>query len=263
MKKDKKKSIRILLIILTILSIGVNVYSHSGKTDSNGGHKDNQNKSGLGSYHYHCGGHPAHLHTNGICPYAPNSSSTKSNTSSYSSDQKATSTIPENIDVTEIKINEKLEKIEIGESKILTATIIPDNASDKNITWSSSNENVATVSATGKVIAKTPGIAYITATSSNGKSDTIEINVKKLPKTENSIVTKTNITNTNNINNTTTSDKKESSNPIVGILTIGLIGGGGYLGYKRHRKRKEKNNNTNNINNHSNINISNKQHKTK
>ncbi len=44
--------------------------AHSGRTDSNGGHRDNKNKSGLGSYHYHCGGYPAHLHTNGICPYA-------------------------------------------------------------------------------------------------------------------------------------------------------------------------------------------------
>lgn len=43
--------------------------AHSGRTDANGGHKDNKNKSGLGSYHYHCGGHPAHLHPNGVCPY--------------------------------------------------------------------------------------------------------------------------------------------------------------------------------------------------
>ena len=44
--------------------------AHSGRTDANGGHRDNKNKSGLGSYHYHCNGHPAHLHTNGVCPYA-------------------------------------------------------------------------------------------------------------------------------------------------------------------------------------------------
>lgn len=44
--------------------------AHSGRTDRYGGHRDNKNKSGLGSYHYHCGGHPAHLHENGICPYA-------------------------------------------------------------------------------------------------------------------------------------------------------------------------------------------------
>lgn len=43
--------------------------AHSGRTDSGGGHKDNKNKSGLGSYHYHCGGYSAHLHENGVCPY--------------------------------------------------------------------------------------------------------------------------------------------------------------------------------------------------
>ena len=45
------------------------VEAHSGRTDKSGGHKDNKNKSGLGYYHYHCGGNPAHLHKNGVCPY--------------------------------------------------------------------------------------------------------------------------------------------------------------------------------------------------
>lgn len=44
--------------------------AHSGRTDASGGHRDNKNASGLGSYHYHCGGYPAHLHPNGVCPYA-------------------------------------------------------------------------------------------------------------------------------------------------------------------------------------------------
>ena len=56
--------------------------AHSGRTDSNGGHKDNKNVSGLGSYHYHCGGYPAHLHNNGACPY--NSSNSNDFTSSSS-----------------------------------------------------------------------------------------------------------------------------------------------------------------------------------
>lgn len=51
--------------------------AHGGRTDSNGGHKDNKNKSGLGYYHYHCGGYPAHLHTDGICPYSSNSSTSQ------------------------------------------------------------------------------------------------------------------------------------------------------------------------------------------
>ena len=55
------------------------VQAHSGRTDASGGHHDNKNVSGLGSYHYHCGGHPAHLHNDGICPYS--SSATTANTS--------------------------------------------------------------------------------------------------------------------------------------------------------------------------------------
>lgn len=49
--------------------------AHSGRTDARGGHRDNKNKSGLGSYHYHCGGYPAHLHKNGVCPYSSAASS--------------------------------------------------------------------------------------------------------------------------------------------------------------------------------------------
>ncbi|MFR4926656.1 MAG: YHYH domain-containing protein [Clostridium sp.] len=40
--------------------------AHQGRTDANGGHHDYKNKSGLGSYHYHCGGNPAHLHQTGL-----------------------------------------------------------------------------------------------------------------------------------------------------------------------------------------------------
>lgn len=74
------KKIFIYVMALTILFTGVDmafntsfitssVEAHSGRTDSSGGHKDNKNKSGLGSYHYHCGGNPPHLHKNGVCPY--------------------------------------------------------------------------------------------------------------------------------------------------------------------------------------------------
>lgn len=52
--------------------------AHSGRTDGNGGHHDYKNKSGLGAYHYHCGGHPAHLHPNGVCPYAGTGSNSQS-----------------------------------------------------------------------------------------------------------------------------------------------------------------------------------------
>ena len=236
MRKNKKKIISILLIILSIISIGVNAYAHSGRTDSGGGHKDNNNKSGLGSYHYHCGGHPAHLHTNGVCPYSSSSSASKSSTSSSSSSSaKTTSTVPTTIAVTDIKINENVTNMEEGENKKLTTIITPDNATDKNITWKSSDESIATVSTTGEVTAKKYGTVDITATSTNGKTSTIKINIKESPKTENSAIINTSSTNKNNTTNTTT-NSNEDSNPLAGIITLGLLGGGGYLGYKKFKK---------------------------
>lgn len=250
MRKNKKKIISNLLIILSIISICVNVYAHSGRTDSNGGHKDNKNKSGLGSYHYHCGGHPAHLHTNGVCPYASSSSSSKSGTSSSSSSSKSitssssssstkpTSTIPTTIAVTNIKINENVKNMKEGESQKLTATVTPDNATNKNITWKSSDESIATVSTTGEVTAKKYGTVNITATSANGKTSTIKINIKESPKTENRAIINTSSTNKKNITNNTTTNSNEDSNPLGGFLTLGLLGGGCYYGYKKYKKSK-------------------------
>lgn len=234
MRKNKKKIISILLIVLSIISIGVNAYAHSGRTDSRGGHKDNNNKSSLGSYHYHCGGHPAHLHTNGVCPYSSSSSTSKNSTSSSSSSStKTTSTVPTTIAVTDIKINENVTNMEEGKSKKLTATITPNNATDKNITWKSSDESIATVSTTGEVTAKKYGTVDITATSGNGKTSTIKINIKESPKTENSAIINTSSTNKNNITNNTTTSSNEDSNPLGGFLTLGLLGGGSYWGYKK------------------------------
>lgn len=60
---------KLLFSLLAVIVLATAAIAHGGRTDSSGGHKDNQNKSGLGSYHYHCGGNPAHLHKNGVCPY--------------------------------------------------------------------------------------------------------------------------------------------------------------------------------------------------
>ena len=63
---------RLLAFVLVLCSLFSCAYAHSGKTDSSGGHKDKYNESGLGSYHYHHG-YSAHLHPNGVCPYASTS----------------------------------------------------------------------------------------------------------------------------------------------------------------------------------------------
>lgn len=59
----------LVLALLLAAAMTTSALAHSGRTDKNGGHKDNKNVSGLGSYHYHCGGNPPHLHSGGNCPY--------------------------------------------------------------------------------------------------------------------------------------------------------------------------------------------------
>ena len=58
--------------------------------------------------------------------------------------------------------------IYVGESKAITATVKPDDATNKTLTWKSSDETVATVDATGKVTGKKIGTATITATAQDG-----------------------------------------------------------------------------------------------
>lgn len=89
MNKLKKYGV-LLLSCLTLSTAAATTFpanvitaeAHSGRTDAYGGHHDYKNKSGLGSYHYHCGGHPAHLHTNGVCPYASGYQKTDSSAAS-------------------------------------------------------------------------------------------------------------------------------------------------------------------------------------
>ena len=55
-----------------------------------------------------------------------------------------------------------------GESKAITATVKPDDATNKELTWKSSDESIATVDNTGKVTGKKIGTATITATARDG-----------------------------------------------------------------------------------------------
>ncbi len=255
MRKNKGKIISILLIALSVISIGITTYAHSGKTDSSGGHKDNKNKSGLGSYHYHCGGHPAHLHTNGVCPYSSSSkkttsSSSKGTTTSSSSNTKAKTTTyketktttPSTVAVTSIQINENIESMDEGDSKTLTATITPSNATDKNVTWKSSDDSILSVSTTGEITAKKSGTAEITATSSNGKVSIIKISVKEEIKEEakepikDNTVTSTATIYKNNITNNTITNTQEDSNVLVGVAAVAILGGAGYWAHKKMKK---------------------------
>ncbi len=66
--------------------------------------------------------------------------------------------------VTSITLDKASLSMHIGETETITATLNPDNATDKSVTWSSSDVSVATVTE-GKVTAKKSGTAIITAKS--------------------------------------------------------------------------------------------------
>lgn len=92
------------------------VEAHSGRTDSSGGHKDNKNKSGLGSYHYHCGGYPAHLHKNRVCPYKKTSTTKSvSSTTNKATSSSATSNNSESSKLSKEEIKKVQKKLnELG-----------------------------------------------------------------------------------------------------------------------------------------------------
>lgn len=81
--------------------------------------------------------------------------------------------------VEEIILSKSEVTIEIGESVSLTYTISPDDATDKTVIWSSSNESIATVSDGGCVTAKQEGACTITVTTGNGKADTCTIQTEE------------------------------------------------------------------------------------
>ncbi len=70
--------------------------------------------------------------------------------------------------VESVSLNKSTLSLEEGASETLTATVNPSNATDKSVTWSSSNPAVATVDANGKVTAVAAGEAEITVTTTDG-----------------------------------------------------------------------------------------------
>ena len=70
--------------------------------------------------------------------------------------------------VTEIELNKGELPLKVGESKKLVATVMPANATNKQVTWASDKPAVATVSQDGTVTAKEEGTAQITVKTVNG-----------------------------------------------------------------------------------------------
>lgn len=124
------------------------------------------------------------------------SAGTATITATSNNNIKATSTITvtsaTTVDVTGVTFDISTKSLTVGETVTLTASVLPTDATNKTLTWTSSNDVVATVSASGLVTAKSIGTATITATSNNGKTATAAITVT--PRTGNSTISLANIT---------------------------------------------------------------------
>ena len=84
--------------------------------------------------------------------------------------------LPIPVESVEIQADDNVT-LEVGQTLQLSATVLPENASDKTVTWESSQADVATVSENGLLEAVGPGEAEISATSANGKSDSFKVTV--------------------------------------------------------------------------------------
>ena len=100
---------------------------------------------------------------------------------------KAKSSGGTDVAVESVTLSPTTLSMNVGDEEKITATVSPTNATDKNVTWTSSNNDVATVSASGTVTAKAKGTATITATA-GGKSAPCAVTVTEV-NTNNSIVT--------------------------------------------------------------------------
>ena len=76
-----------------------------------------------------------------------------------------------------ITLDQSTLSMAVGGTQKLTASILPDNATDKSITWSSDAPGIVEVAADGTVTAKAAGTAIITATKVNGLTITCTITV--------------------------------------------------------------------------------------
>ena len=80
--------------------------------------------------------------------------------------------------VESVEVNPSVHAMAPNTTKQLTATVYPTDAANKNVTWTSDNDAVATVDAAGLVTAKTVGTATITATTADGSyTDTCVVTV--------------------------------------------------------------------------------------
>jgi RNA polymerase sigma factor (sigma-70 family) len=117
--------------------------------------------------------------TSSVTTFSTSSSTTSSRT--ISSSKAITPTVSvapqSNVAVTSVDFSSRSQTLKVGSYVQLDAAITPSNASNKTLTWTSTNSSVASVNSNGVVRANGTGTAYIRATNPNGQRDTCTVTV--------------------------------------------------------------------------------------
>ena len=90
-----------------------------------------------------------------------------------------TRSIPKLVRVSAIELSESEKTVFVGDTFTITATVKPDNAWNRTVTWSSSDPSIATVDENGTVTAIAEGEAIITAESADGVKAECKVTVEK------------------------------------------------------------------------------------
>ena len=106
---------------------------------------------------------------------------------------------PENVLITKISLNQSSVSLSVSDTVKLSATINPSNATNQTLSWSSSNQTVATVDSSGTVKALAAGSTTITAEAKDGSNvkATATITVKEAPAPSTNQTPNNNTTQTN------------------------------------------------------------------
>ena len=131
--------------------------------------------------------------------------------------------------VTSVSLNKTTLSMSVGGTEILTATVLPEKATNKTVTWESSNKAVATVS-NGTVTAISEGSATITVKSADGKkSAKCEVTVKASSSVTEIKLNKTTLSLEVGAKETLTANTKvkwSSSAPLIAsVTTEGVVTG--------------------------------------
>ena len=89
---------------------------------------------------------------------------------------------------TSISMNKTSAEVSVGGTLQLTATVLPSNATNKTVTWTTSNSSVATVSSNGLVTAKVTGTATVTARTTDGTNLSASCSITVKQNTQSSII---------------------------------------------------------------------------